>query len=188
MLAFDEMICSLQTIAAVRPGHFKETTTLDYVISPQMIDGCVLSRFLQTHFDRTEEEIVRLVRFDGSSTLGEMYEILSQPLDENSENYRGENTKGRRRWEPPFFHEFVASIERLAKKERRTYRYNTRVSEVISPDAIASQQFMDFLTSSFRMTERDIDTTVVRMDRDTTLRQLYVQLRGAHLPWFANER
>lgn len=185
MKTLSEILGELEVVAAVRPGHLNETRTVGYATSKHLIDPDVFARILQVHFDLTEEDVARLVRFDDSMTLEEMYEAVSEKTAGFNETGEEPITLAHGRWFPPYCHEFLASLERLARQERRTYRYTTRVADVLNPNAIAPWPFVDLLMSSFRKTEEEVDQVFEGFDSDTTLRELYVELRGPHLPWLS---
>ncbi len=72
-----EIIRSLETIAARRPGSFNPRTEIRVVVAPNAITPNVFLRFLLTRFDTSAREIEKVDMRDGRMTLGELYDALT---------------------------------------------------------------------------------------------------------------
>ena len=76
-LPLPDIIRSLETIAARRPGSFNAKTEIRVVVAPNAITPNAFMRFLLTRFDTTAREIEKVDMRDGRMTLGELYAALT---------------------------------------------------------------------------------------------------------------
>lgn len=72
-----EIISSLETIAARRPGSYKPRTEIRVMVAPDAITPAVFMRFLETRFDASARKIEQVDMREGRMTLGELYDALT---------------------------------------------------------------------------------------------------------------
>lgn len=76
-LPLPQIISSLETIAARRPGSYNPRTEIRVVVAPNAITPAVFMRFLETRFDASHRKIEQVDMREGRMSLGELYDALT---------------------------------------------------------------------------------------------------------------